>query len=282
MKQIVLSAFFIFVFGLTAWGQKITDFSAGTQAGQRQVIIVSGVEFPFRWCPQGSFIMGSPATEKDRDDSELQHRVTFSRGFWLLETEVTQQMYKAVTGTNPSNFQGERLPVDQVSWLDANSFCEKLSEIVASTSGIKSAIKFALPTEAQWEYAARAGSSGPYAGKLDDLAWYGEPTEGGTTHTVATKSPNAWGIHDMHGNLWEWCHDRFADFSSGDVADPVAPETALGNTRIDRGGCWDSTPEYCRSAHRGVYESDRKSRFVGFRIVVTLQKTNKENTKSLQ
>lgn len=279
MKQIMLSAFFVFVFGSIAWGQKSADIPEGTQAGQRQVIVVASVAFPFRWCPPGTFTMGSPETEKDRDDSELQHRVTLSRGFWILETEVTQQMYKAVTGTNPSNFKGECLPVDQVSWADANSFCKKLSDILTKTSDAKSSVTFALPTESQWEYAARAASSGPYAGKLNDLAWYGEPTDTGTTHPVATKSPNAWGIHDMHGNLWEWCHDRFADFSKGDVIDPVAPETALGNTRIDRGGCWDSTPEYCRSAYRGVYESDRKSRFVGFRIVAVFQHSTSKDAK---
>lgn len=217
----------------------------------------------FRWCPKGSFIMGSPLSEKNRDDSEIQHKVSFSSGFWILETEITQKIYRSIMGKNPSQFRGDQLPVDSVSWIDTKIFLQKIND------RYKSMVKgsFALPTEAQWEYACRAGSTGPWSGKLDEIAWFGADRETGSTHPVGTKKPNAWGVHDMHGNLWEWTSDYYNDFGPDPVWDPKGPDLSDSGVRIDRGGCWDSTPDYCRSAHRGVYEPDRQSPFVGFRIV---------------
>ena len=206
--------------------------------------------------------MGSCEDEPLRDAAEVRHEVEISTGFWLLETEVTQELYEAVTGENPSVFRGKNRPVDSVSWDDAAAFCERLNQTNA-----ESGLFFCLPTEARWEYACRAGTEGMYAGDLDALAWRGEPSDSGSTHAVALKQPNRWGLYDMHGNLWEWCADGWSDYSTEKALDPftIGSDSASA-VRIDRGGCWDSPPQHCRSAWRGVYERNRKSAFVGFRI----------------
>lgn len=241
-----------------------SDLTPGETAGDRLTITVEGVDFPFRWAPPGEFMMGSPTEEEGRDAAEVRHPVELTRGFWILETEVTQRMFESVTGTNPSEFQGDNLPVETVSWDDAAAFCDKWASFVRPPNGRI----VALPTEAEWEYACRAGSTGAYPGPLSEIAWSGEPTESGSTHPVGTKKPNGWGLFDMTGNLWEWTADRWSDFTAEKRIDPVGPSDAPGTVRIDRGGCWDSRPEECRSAHRGVYEKERKSRFVGFRFVI--------------
>ncbi|MDO5553930.1 MAG: formylglycine-generating enzyme family protein [Planctomycetia bacterium] len=231
----------------------------GRNAGARGVLTWDGLEYAFRWCPAGSFIMGSPESETGRDEAEVLHKVNLTQGFWILETEVTQEMYQSVMGVNPSAFRGVNMPVDTISWEEATRFCEELSSRVGA--------KITLPTESQWEYAARAGTTGPWSGELAALAWYGEATESGSSHAVAGKKPNAWGIYDMHGNLWEWCRDRWTDYTGEEVTDPQGSSDGYDGVRVDRGGCWDSSAEYCRSAYRGVYERNRKSRFVGFRVV---------------
>ena len=235
----------------------------GTRAGQRCAITVAGVELTFQWCPPGSCVVGSPTTEKGRGDDEIEHKVTLTKGFWIQRTETTQRQYRAVVGVNPSRFRGDDRPVDSVSWLDASAFCRAITAKAKLTTRA-----FTLPSEAQWEYAARAGAQGSFAGKLTDVAWFDEPTESGSTHAVGTKAPNAWGIHDMLGNLWEWCADAYADRDGTALVDPCTVTGQDESVRIDRGGCWDSKAEYCRYAHRGVYETNRHSRFVGFRIVL--------------
>lgn len=242
------------------------DFSEGNSAGERRVMTVDGVEFAFRWAPAATFVMGSPEDEEERDSYETQHEVTLTRGFWILETETTQKMWRSVTGENPSKWQGDSRPVDSVGLDEIDAFCAKLRE----KSGAPDGVVFQLTTEAQWEYAARAGSSDMYGGlSIDDVAWYGDENYGGT-HDVATKKPNAWGIYDMVGNLWEWCSDRYAAFGSDRVVDPTGgtEEECPGNVRVDRGGCWDSKPYECRVANRGFYDHDRKGPYVGFRFVV--------------
>jgi len=253
---------------LTCWGISqaraadcLTDKAATT--GERRVLILEGVEYPFRWCPAGSFHMGSPDTEPDRDSSEILHEVTLTRGFWILETEVTQEMYQSVCGSNPAQFVGPRKPVDSVGWSDAMAFCQKFQE-KAGLNGIQCS----LPTEAQWEYACRAGTTGPRPDDLEKIAWMGEITAEGSTHDVATKSPNAWGIYDMIGNLWEWCADWYGNYSGNAETDPTGPAESKGKIRVDRGGCWDSKPYECRSAYRGFYDDSRKGPFVGFRFVL--------------
>ncbi len=272
--------------------------------GDRLTFVHRSVEYAFRWCPPGSFMMGSPLDEKGRYENEVRHKTILTKGFWILETEVTQEMYQSITGKNPSEFKGAKKPVDTVNWSDSMEFCRLLNErlfadsneraIITSTGSngavsvlkdrsntdqtpmVKrtltvnnlSAFRVKLPTEAQWEYACRAGTSDPFAGPLEKIAWFGEPNESGSTHVSGTKSPNNWGIYDMHGNLWEWCADWYHDVSAEPVVDPEGPADPDNGVRIDRGGCWDSSPDYCRCAHRGCYEPDRASRYVGFRVVL--------------
>ena len=247
-------------------------FESGKAAGERCVAITSGAEFAFRWVPAGTFTMGSPEDEEERDSYETQHEVTLTKGFWILETETTQAMWQGVMGENPSKWQGENKPVDSVGLDEIDVFCAKWREAANAPEGVV----VQLTTEAQWEYAARAGSADMYGGKsIDEVAWYGDENGGGT-HDVGTKEPNAWGIFDMVGNLWEWCSDRYDAYATDDegkgvaVVDPTGAtlEQCPGDVRVDRGGCWDSKPYECRVANRGFYDHDRKGPYVGFRFVV--------------
>ncbi|MDO4575234.1 MAG: formylglycine-generating enzyme family protein [Planctomycetia bacterium] len=188
--------------------------SEGRMAGERMVKTAYGVEFAFRWCPAGCFMMGSPSSELGRDDDETQHRVTLTKGFWMLETEVTQAMWESVMGDNPSYFKGSNLPVEKVSWDDCQKFCQKLRS---------QGLNVQLPTEAQWEYACRAGTTTPFSfgstlngdkANCDGNYPYGASTEGTylkKTAPVGSYSPNAWGLYDMHGNVYEWCADWKGD-----------------------------------------------------------------------
>ena len=171
---------------------------------------------------------------------EDQHQVKLTEGFWMLETEVTQTMWKHIMGNEPSHFKGPQNPVEQVSWSKCEEFCQKLS---AKVGGIVS-----LPTEAQWEYACRAGSKKAYAGNLAAMAWYGEDKYHGSTHQVGLKQPNAWGLYDMHGNVWEWCRDWYAGYRTTNQPNPNGPNN--GKYRVNRGGSWASEPGACRSASR--------------------------------
>lgn len=243
--------------------------------GERKVFHAAGIDIPMRWLPPGSFLMGSPEGEPGRDSAEVLHKVELTSGFWMGETEVTQRLYRAVVGENPSQFVGDDLPVDTVSWDEAVSFCEKLQGCLEKTVACSGNWLCRLPSEAQWEYACRAGDSGSGIENLTAVAWSGEITEIGSTHPVGTKEPNAWGLYDMHGNLWEWCADSWNDFTTQEQTDPLTLQNDA-DVRIDRGGCWDSTEEYCRSAWRGTYEHYRKSRYVGFRFIL-IEQAN-ENT----
>lgn len=269
----IVSAILLTVtFSTVSFGADNSVFEQGKNAGERAVLTSGGVEFAFRWVPAGDYTIGSPADEEDRDSWETQHKVTLTKGYWILETETTQKMWTAVMGKNPSKWQGEQKPVDTVGLDEIDEFCAKLSKRVKAPEGVA----FKLTTEAQWEVAARAGSEEMYGGKeLDEIAWYGDTNNGGT-HDVATKAPNNWGIYDMCGNLWEWCSDRYDAYAADDngvglpVVDPTGAtlEQCPGDVRIDRGGCWDSKSYECRIANRGYYDHDRKGPFVGFRFVV--------------
>ena len=220
-------------------------------AGDRKVETINGVEFAFRWCPAGTFTMGSPTSEEDHSSDKTQHKVTLTKGFWMMETEVTQKQWKAVMGDNPTRYDiGDNRPVTHVSWNDCQEFCRK--------TGLQ------LPTEAQWEYACRAGSTGAYAGNLDDMAWY-ENNSGSRTHSVGTKKPNAWGLYDMHGNVYEWCQDWFGKYPSGSVTDPTGPSS--GSDRVGRGGSWDDDAGGCRSAYRSYGEPGYRYYYLGFRVL---------------
>ncbi|MBE3097052.1 MAG: SUMF1/EgtB/PvdO family nonheme iron enzyme [Planctomycetes bacterium] len=213
----------------------------------------------------GKFVMGSPDSEKGRaSDEGPQHEVTISKPFHMGATEVTQAQYEAVMGTNPSKFKGPTNPVEMVSWEEAAEFCRRLSEKTRKT--------FRLPTEAEWEYAYRAGSKtrfpfGDSESALGDYAWYGS-NSGGKTNPVAQKKPNAWGLCDMHGNVWEWCADWFGSYSSGASTDPQG--AGSGGLRVVRSGSWrNGDAERFRCAYRTNFAPVRRSEDCGFRCAMT-------------
>jgi formylglycine-generating enzyme required for sulfatase activity len=226
-----------------------------------------GVKLELVWCPPGSFLMGSPENQADRSKDETQHRVTLTKGFWLGKTEVTQRQWEVIMGSNPSNFKGADLPVETVNWDDCQEFVRKLkaklanAQTRASPEGL-----FRLPTEAEWEYACRAGTDGSYAGRLDDMGWYSDNSVK-TTHAAGQKRANAWGLYDMHGNVWEWCQDWCGDYPSESVIDPA--DTVSGSRRVVRGGCWISYASSCRSARRNAGAPDYAINYVGFRVTLS-------------
>jgi formylglycine-generating enzyme required for sulfatase activity len=217
--------------------------------------------------PAGAFMMGSPATERGRQDDEgPQTRVTLTKDFFLGSTCVTQGQWTAVMGSSPSLFKGDTLPVDSVTWDDAMAFCEKLTERERVAGRLPEGYALTLPTEAQREYACRAGTTGPNAGNLDAMAWYNVNSEG-TSHPVGTKQPNAWGLFDLQGNVWEWCADWYASYSGGAVTDPAGP--ASGSNRVLRGGSWFNSAALCRSARRYDRRQGFRADFVGFRVALS-------------
>jgi formylglycine-generating enzyme required for sulfatase activity len=221
-----------------------------------------GMEFVL--IPAGSFIMGSPQSEKGRMRDENQHEVTISRPFYMQTTEVTQSQWEKVIGDNPSYFKncGDDCPVDNVSWNDAQEFISMLNQIENTT-------KYRLPTEAEWEYACRAGTETAYSfnevNKLGEYAWYRGNSDN-QPQPVMQKMPNPWGLYDMYGNVWEWCLDWYGDYPSKSVIDQKGLDK--GEYRVLRGGSWNSPAKYLRSAFRGRSNPDyRFGRQGGFRIV---------------
>jgi len=240
-------------------------------AGERMALTIQAVEYAFRWCPPGTFTMGSPANETGRYGNETQHQVTLTRGFWMLETEVTQAMWEKVMGNNPSDFKGGKLPVDRVSWYDCQAYIKRLNELGAAPKGYR----FSLPTESQWEYACRAGTATALnSGKdltaegecphLDELSWYSGNSEG-KTHEAGQKRANAWGLYDMHGNVCEWCLDWHGMYPSGNVTDPIGNSGAF---RVIRGGDWDYSARYSRSAYRYFDVPTHRHSYFGLRLVL--------------
>ncbi|MBQ9371187.1 MAG: SUMF1/EgtB/PvdO family nonheme iron enzyme [Thermoguttaceae bacterium] len=229
------------------------------KAGASRTVTINGVDVVFRWCPPGEFMMGSPSNEKDRDDDETQHKVVITKGFWLAETETTQALWKAVMGedNNPSLFMGDNLPVEQVSWNDCQEFISKLNEQAKSTE-----LVFRLPSEAHWEYACRAGTTTRYF--WGDGWDSSRANHGSSTKPVGSYSANAWGLKDMHGNVLEWCEDRYGDYPSGTVTDPTGPQN--GSDRVFRGGGWRNDARYCRSANRSGYLPVNRDNSLGFRL----------------
>ena len=216
---------------------------------------ILGTNSVFKWIPAGQFEMGSTGrTDPDRGDNETQHTVILSRGFWLLDHEVTQGEYEAVMGGNPSNFRGADRPVEMVSWYDAVAFCQALTRKDRDLRNISERHEYRLPTESEWEYACRAGTTtalyyndGDRNRELDVIAWW-DWNSGKETHPVKQKLPNAFGLYDMLGNVRERCSDWYGDYPSGDVTDPKGPSS--GSFRVIRGGSWYSVAEYARSADR--------------------------------
>jgi formylglycine-generating enzyme required for sulfatase activity len=219
--------------------------------------------------PAGKFLMGGilfkPVGNTIITGYNGQHEVTISKPFFMGVTEVTQAQYEAVMGSNPSLNKGPTNPVDTVSWDDATEFCEKLS--------VKTHQAIRLPTEAEWEYACRAGSTtefsfGDAEADLGDYAWY-SANSGSKTHPVGQKKPNAWGLYDMHGNVWEWCADWFPiPYPKGAVTDPQGDGAGLMYNF--RGGAWDSDPGFCRSASRSGTDRNYRSYNLGFRVAASV------------
>ena len=216
-----------------------------------------------RWIQPGKFMMGSPEDEEERyDDEGPQREVTLTNGYWMFDTPVTQELWEAVMGDNPSEFEGAKRPVEQVSWEDAQQFIGKLNERVG--------LNLVLPTEAQWEYACRAGTETRYAFgdsiTTDDARF---DSEDGTVD-VKSFNPNPWGLYDMHGNVYEWCADWWSDdYEGADEVDPVG--LGEGQYRVIRGGSWDDTAQHARSAYRHYRSPDYRDFYVGFRCAQVQQ-----------
>jgi formylglycine-generating enzyme required for sulfatase activity len=260
----------------------------GWYAGERKIWALGGVEFAMRWIPAGTFLMGTG--EDDEEEPEIlgdecpRHEVTITRGFWMGETPVTQEQYQAIMGENPSFFQdwGGDFPVESVSWCDVAAFTNKLSALegfsgcfVSSEEEIRgvgdevgdylSCKGWRLPTEAEWEYAARAGTTTLRYGELENIAWYQENSDS-ATNPVGQKEANAWGLHDMLGNISEWCYDGYSDYSPQSVIDPVEAVNTR-NARIFRGGnCFDEA-QYVRAAFRWHDTLSACFSFIGFRLL---------------
>ncbi|MFC1811454.1 formylglycine-generating enzyme family protein [Thermodesulfobacteriota bacterium] len=280
---------YLFVFTLCSLLFPFPVHAASPSGTDKKISNSLGMEFVY--IKPGTFMMGSPLDEPGRNWNEKQHRVTLTKGFYMQTTEVTQGQWQAVMGGNPSYFKncGDDCPVEKVSWNDAQEFIRKLNRREGGNA-------YRLPTEAQWEYAARAGSSTAFAnggitelkcgydGKLDAMGWYcgnsgvnyngcfdgsgwGGPKCAGT-HKVAQKQANAWGLYDMHGNVWEWCQNWYKKkYPSGSVTDPTGPSS--GSHRVSRGGGWLYRARSCRSANRDGYRSGYRRERLGFRLALS-------------
>ena len=245
-----------------AWG--IDEYGAWVEFSYQ------GINQRLRWIPAGSFLIGSPNTEQERFDREgPQHRVILSKGYWLFDTAINQALWQAVMGDNPAHFKGDDLPIESISWHDANRFISKLN---AALSGLQ----LSLPTEAQWEYACRAGSQSPFnTGEnltTDQANYNGEypyadfPKGEYREKTVPVKQfdPNDWGLYQMHGNVDEWCADAMREYSAEGVTDPVGPQS-YDTDKVLRGGAWDDDARDARCAYRNAAHPVFRSVDIGFR-----------------
>ena len=228
--------------------------------------VTNSIGMKFVWIPPGTFLMGSPANEQHREQGEIQHKVTMTKGFYMGVHLVTQEQWQAVMGNNPSRFKGEKdLPVEQVSWEDTQLFIKKLRE--------KEKKVYRLPIESEWEYACRAGTITPFhfgdTISTDQGNYYGGNVYGNGKKGVERKQTtpvnrfpaNAWGLRDMHGNVFQWCQDWYGNYPQKDLVDPQGPNA--GKDHVMRGGSWNYNPQGCRSAYRRFgYRSDH----CGFRV----------------
>lgn len=241
------------------------DVWKGPLTGQNWTVPKYGIWL--NWVGPGSFTMGN--NEGDSDEQPA-HEVRLSQGYWLGKYEVTQAEYQAVMNRNPSQFKnaGATAPVEKVTWDEAMEFCQKITMVEGEAGRLPDGYVFSLPTEAQWEYACRAGSQAEFggSGKLEEMGWFGRNSRK-TTHPVGQKQPNDWNFYDMHGNVWEWCRDWFDSYPAGSVVDPVGAST--GDTRVSRGGGWQDFPEMCRSTSRVRNAPDSRDETLGFRVALT-------------
>jgi formylglycine-generating enzyme required for sulfatase activity len=217
----------------------------------------------FAWIPPGTFLMGSSPDEKGHHQNETQHKVTLTKGIWMSVYPVTMEQWKKVMGKYPSGLvRGGDYPVVSVSWKDCQEFMKKL--------GVGEGQQYRLPTEAEWEYACRAGTitefnTGNGEEALNKAGWYLR-NSGDMPHPVGQKAPNAWGLYDMHGNVWQWCADWYGPYPNGAVTDPTGSKT--GTLRVMRGGAWLYLPIHCRTAYRAFVAPDRQFNNGGFRVVL--------------
>ncbi len=254
----------VFAFSVLAGACLVTGCKAEKQEQKAGDVTSNSAGMKLVYIPAGEFVMGSPINEGGRQGDEMQHTVKLTRPFWIGATEVTQAQWKAVMGVNRSNFAGDDLPAEKLSWKEAEAFCKKLSE--------KEGVHYRLPSEAEWEYACRAGATGAFAGtgSIDDMGWYSSNSES-KTHPVGTKQPNGWGVYDMHGNVSEWCSDIYsADYPQGPVTDPAG--AADGKYRAIRGGSWNYFAGGCRCAARSSAPASYQFRHTGFRVVMEVTK----------
>ena len=242
--------------------QQVSQNTIDSSAPAIKTVTVNGVSFNMILVDGGTFQMGATPEQQDAESNEKPvHSVTLSP-YYIGETEVTQELWQAVMGSNPSKHKGVQLPVEQVSWDDCQEFVLKLNQ--------QTGMKFSLPTEAQWEFAARGGNkSQGYqlsgSNNFDDVAWYGSNSSR-QTHDVKTKQPNELGIYDMSGNVWEWCQDWGRSYSSGSQTNPTGPSSGSG--RVYRGGCWRNGARYCRVANRGRNTPDFRGYGMGLRLAL--------------
>ena len=241
------------------------------------VVTTNSIGMKLALIPPGEFMMGS---DEFQEDEKPVHKVTLTQPFQLGVYEVTQEQYEKVVGYNPSQFKGPQNPVEQVSWLEAFGFCEMLSDLPEEKAAGRS---YYLPTEAQWEYACRAGTTTMYgfgddASDLGQYAWYSSSSDG-KTHTVGQKKPNAWGLYDIHGNLWEWCADWYGSYPSGSVTNPMGGQT--GSFRVLRGNAWGDPAEVCRSARRYWLHPSNRNNGRGFRIVCVISDDKQPTTTAI-
>jgi formylglycine-generating enzyme required for sulfatase activity len=245
---------------LSLSGQDV-DNPAATQGGRksgetRTVTLPGGAKMEMIWCAPGTFCMGSPPGEQGRISNETLHSVTLTRGFWLGKYEVTQSQWGSVMRSNHSRFKHKNNPVENISWHDCEAFMKRIGPAFGG--------KARLPTEAEWEYACRAGSNTPFSGSgvVSEVAWYDENSEH-QTHEVGKNKPNAWGFYDMHGNILEWCSDWYSE-PKGDSVDPKGPPS--GSFKVLRGGCWFFLDSDCRCAYRLKREPNLRNCIFGFRV----------------
>ena len=225
---------------------------------------VNGVSFDMVLVEAGTFMMGAtPEMENPLGNEKPVHQVTLTKDYYMGKTQVTQALWKAVMGTNPSLFKGNNKPVERVSWFDCQEFIAKLNTLTGK--------KFRLPTEAEWEFAARGGNWSKhyqYSGSnnIDEVAWY-IVSNGAVTYDVATKTPNELGLYDMSGKVWEWCNDLWGYYNSSVQIDPVG--SVRGSSRVLRGGSWRNDARSCRSSYRFDDDPDYRSYSNGLRLVLS-------------
>ena len=246
--------------GLVALGVLVLGLGAGCHpaAGDVRTVRLEKASFAMVRVPAGEFLMGS---ELGWTDEKPVHRVVISEGFWMGRSEVTQGLWKAVMGSNPAFFQkGDDFPVEQVGWIDCQEFIRRLNRLTGSA--------FRLPSEAEWEYACRAGSAADRPDDLDAVAWH-EGNSGGSTHAVGLKRANAFGLHDMLGNVWEWCADGYDPtyYARSPLEDPMG---ALdGSHRVDRGGAWGYGADIVRPSRRDGSGPDYRINLLGLRLAAS-------------